>query len=524
MLQDLSESSPHLRYAFADAAACFTPRLFFDTVINALSTHTPSWEDGCENWAGPSGEGLRWNESLDTFLHGLRAVAADVEKDEPGASATLSRKGKARAKVNGDRRGEKCRLVLVVERPERLKDNMPELLVPLTRLAELSHVDITTVLISDVRWEETRPPMGASPEPLYIDAPTLSREAILNTLASYFPRDPELTLNPHVDRNAYLTVFEPLYAHYLATVYDTYGPFTHDPDELAYIAAARWPGFIQPVLDEHQRNVEDFEAWAQVQREAGIDEDEIAQHGPPALTTPPEDTRLRLTRLFTPSLTAALETLYPRLTSAADWARTHAPPPDLLRLPPAQAPPALRAGGADQGGVDALPRMAKFVLVAAFLASTNPPKSDMRMFGRGPDERKRRRRKGGGARKTKAKPGAATKIPQRLLGPLSFALDRLLAILGVLLEENDADVRPPAPQYAAPGEYTDVEISRVAIYAQVMELASMRLLLRTSPADRLDSPPTFKCGVSYEVTLRLARDVSIPLNTLMWEGIQYGNM
>lgn len=137
MLQDLSESSPHLRYAFADAAACFTPRLFFDTVINALSTHTPSWEDGCENWAGPSGEGLRWNESLDTFLHGLRAVAADVEKDEPGASATLSRKGKARAKVNGDRRGEKCRLVLVVERPERLKDNMPELLVPLTRLAEL---------------------------------------------------------------------------------------------------------------------------------------------------------------------------------------------------------------------------------------------------------------------------------------------------------------------------------------------------------------------------------------------------
>ena len=57
-----------------------------------------------------------------------------------------------------------------------------------------------------------------------------------------------------------------------------------------------------------------------------------------------------------------------------------------------------------------------------------------------------------------------------------------------------------------------------------MELASMRLLLRTSPADRLDGPPTFKCGVSYEVALRLAKDVGIPLNTLMWEGIQYGNM
>ena len=137
MLQEMSDKTPHLRYAFANAVACFTPRLFFDTVINALARHTPSWVDGCENWAGPSGEGMRWNESLDTFFHGLRAVAADVEKDELGPSAINAGKGKARARANGDREGAKCRLVLVVERPERLKDNMPELLVPLTRLAEL---------------------------------------------------------------------------------------------------------------------------------------------------------------------------------------------------------------------------------------------------------------------------------------------------------------------------------------------------------------------------------------------------
>ena len=91
------------------------------------------------------------------------------------------------------------------------------------------------------------------------------------------------------------------------------------------------------------------------------------------------------------------------------------------------------------------------------------------MFGRGPDERaKRRRRKVGTPRKPKpGTTGTAVKVPQRLLGPTTFPLDRLLAILGVLLEENDADVRPPTPQYAVPGEYTDVEISRVAIYAQV---------------------------------------------------------
>ena len=86
--------------------------------------------------------------------------------------------------------------------------------------------------------------------------------------------------------------------------------------------------------------------------------------------------------------------------------------------------------------------------------------------------------------------GAPWQIPQRLLGPLAFPLDRLLAILGVLLEENDADARPPAPQFAVPGEYTDVEISRVAVYAQVRPIAgsgcslTIKRLALTAPALR----------------------------------------
>ncbi|KAJ8487791.1 hypothetical protein ONZ51_g3946 [Trametes cubensis] len=163
--------------------------------------------------------------------------------------------------------------------------------------------------------------------------------------------------------------------------------------------------------------------------------------------------------------------------------------------------------------------MAKFILVAAFLASTNPARSDIRMFGRGPDERaKRRRRKVGTPRKPKpGTTGTAVKIPQRLLGPTTFPLDRLIAILGVLLEENDAETRPVAPQYSLPGEYTEMEISRVALYGQIMELASMRLLVRTSPADRLDGTPTFKCGIGYELAGKLARELGIILNDLMYE-------
>jgi origin recognition complex subunit 5 len=36
--------------------------------------------------------------------------------------------------------------------------------------------------------------------------------------------------------------------------------------------------------------------------------------------------------------------------------------------------------------------MSKFILIASFLASMNPARSDLRMFGRGLDEKKRKRR------------------------------------------------------------------------------------------------------------------------------------
>ena len=52
---------------------------------------------------------------------------------------------------------------------------------------------------------------------------------------------------------------------------------------------------------------------------------------------------------------------------------------------------------------------------------------------------------------------------------------------------------------------------------QIMELAQNRLLDRTTPSDRLDGPPMFKCGISYDVALGLAREIQVPLSDLMWD-------
>ncbi|KAI0315446.1 origin recognition complex subunit 5 C-terminus-domain-containing protein [Amylostereum chailletii] len=507
---DFPPEAPQVVVAHVDAVACFAPRLLYDSALNQLAKWRPTWGDGCENWS--DGGGLRFNDSLDGFMHGLRALRTHLRGARealPAANGRAKGKGKAKAKAKAPAQAE-IRMVLVVERAERLKESMPEHLVPLTRLAELSQVDITTVFLSHLPWEDYKPPLGAALDPYRMSVPPPSKQATLDRLAATFsacaaaaPSEP----------TAYHPALAPLYAVFLSTLYSVCAPFTVDPDALAYLAAARWPGFAHPVLDAH------------------------ARHPDTPLAPPPEDARMRLVRFFTPSFTAALEALLPRLASAAAWARAHAPEIGAAALEPGRsAPPSPRKpghverrerGGGGGGGGDeaeeaaadaarALPVVARFVLVAAYLASTNPPKSDVRMFGRAVEAR--RKKKGGGTRKTAARAGNAKKqVPQRLLGPLSFPLDRLLAVLGFLLEEYDLDARVVPPEMALIGEYTEMELGRVHVYGTIVELASMHLLQRTSPPERLDGPPTFKCGVSYELALALARELRVPLLDLLYD-------
>jgi origin recognition complex subunit 5 len=129
-------ASPQIRFAHVNAVACFTARIFYDTVLNAMARWTMKWEDGCENWS--EGSGQRWNESIDGFLHGLKAIYGAM--GEVKTSQEVNGKGKGKEKETEDGNvhwGGDFRMVLVVERAERLKETLPDLMVPLTRLAEL---------------------------------------------------------------------------------------------------------------------------------------------------------------------------------------------------------------------------------------------------------------------------------------------------------------------------------------------------------------------------------------------------
>ncbi|KAJ7054172.1 putative origin recognition complex, subunit 5-like protein [Mycena amicta] len=403
-----SDASTRVDFAGVDAAACFNPRLLYDAVLNKLAQWQPRWEHGCLVWGGDDGE--RWNQNLDGFLHGLVAVETHIRQHSDG----------------NDEGGQ---IVILVERAERLQDNMPELIVPLTRLAELTGLNLSVLFVSDVPWEEVRPPFGGSPDPYFIDVGPLDKKAHVARLNRVFAE-----ISAQADHPTQYHPASALLWHLLKTA-------VVDVCSVYYIAAARWPGFV-PAHTDH-----------------------AAQLGP-ASACPPE--------------------------------------PNLLSRPPAATQP--------PNDMSDLPRIAKFILIAAYIASTIRRAPIYAMFGPG----SRLKRSANAASIASAPRTGVTKLPQRVLGPNSFALDRLLAILGALLEENDVDRRPAAPEFSIPGEYTDFEIAQVGISNVIIELADASLLQRASATEKLDGA-MFKCGVPYKTAESLSRELEVSLNDLLWD-------
>lgn len=137
-----------------------------------------------------------------------------------------------------------------------------------------------------------------------------------------------------------------------------------------------------------------------------------------------------------------------------------------------------------------LPYYAKWLLVAAYLASFTPPKMDAIYFMKSSDRKKRK--KGGGGRA--GRPSQTRKVPRHLLAPSAFPLDRLLSILHAILPH---DLR-----------------TTIDIYTQVATLASLRLLVRSggiggTGGDPLERGGKWRVGgqIGWEFVLGLARSV-----------------
>uniref|UniRef100_A0A8C0FAA5 Origin recognition complex subunit 5 n=1 Tax=Bubo bubo TaxID=30461 RepID=A0A8C0FAA5_BUBBB len=120
-----------------------------------------------------------------------------------------------------------------------------------------------------------------------------------------------------------------------------------------------------------------------------------------------------------------------------------------------------------------LPYYSKFLLIAAYLASYNPVRTDKRFF----------LKHHGKIRKTNFMK-KHEKTSNHLLGPKPFPLDRLLAILYSIVDNR---VAPTAN-----------------IFSQITSLVTLQLLSMVGHNDQLDGP-RYKCTVSLDFIRAVAR-------------------
>uniref|UniRef100_A0A3Q2DE36 Origin recognition complex subunit 5 n=1 Tax=Cyprinodon variegatus TaxID=28743 RepID=A0A3Q2DE36_CYPVA len=132
-----------------------------------------------------------------------------------------------------------------------------------------------------------------------------------------------------------------------------------------------------------------------------------------------------------------------------------------------------------------LPYYSKFLLIAAYLASYNPARTDKRFF----------LKHHGKIKKTNFLK-KNEKTSNHLLGPKPFPLDRLLAIFYSVV---DSRVAPTA-----------------SIFSQISSLVTLQLLTLVSHDDQLDTPK-YKCAVSLDFISAISRTVNFDIVKYLYD-------
>lgn len=165
-----------------------------------------------------------------------------------------------------------------------------------------------------------------------------------------------------------------------------------------------------------------------------------------------------------------------------------------------------------QGIATQLPYISRLLLVASYLASYNPPRTDSTFFMKAAIS-KRRKKGGGTALSRKPSASKSRKIARKLLGPQAFVLERMLAIF--LAIEEDADVR----QKNKRGKGRQKLNGNADVLMAVATLASLRLLVRMGGVnqDVLDAGTKYRVAIGWEVVRGVARSVGVEVEDYLAE-------
>ncbi|KAM3587711.1 uncharacterized protein V6R79_012527 [Siganus canaliculatus] len=313
---------------------------------------------------------------------------------------------------------------LVMEKAELLRDADPSLLPALLRLQDLVEDNVSVVLLSEIVWDTFRPNTGCF-EPLLLHFPDYSKAELQQILAQ----------DKHPSYSA------EFYSSYIQILLGVFYSVCRDLRELRHLAALNFSKFCEPVAEGKVKETDTHKLWRNIE----------------------------------PHLKKAMQTVYLREVSSLQW--------EQMQQTEETESGAVR-GLSAHTHVE-LPYYSKFLLIAAYLASYNPARTDKRFFLKHHGKIK----KTNFVKKNE-------KTSNHLLGPKPFPLDRLLAIFYSVV---DSRVAPSA-----------------SIFSQISSLVTLQLLTQVSHDDQLDAPK-FKCSVSMDFICAVSRTVNFDLVMYLYD-------
>lgn len=313
---------------------------------------------------------------------------------------------------------------IIMEKAEMLRDTDTNLLPALLRLQELVEDNVTVILLSEIVWDKFRPNTGCF-EPLLLHFPDYSKGELQQILSK--------------DRHpSYSAEF---YSTYINILLGVFYSVCRDLRELRHLAALNFSKFCEPLEEGKVKESDTHKLWRNIE----------------------------------PHLKKAMQTVYLREVSSLQW--------EQMQEMEEKEAGAVR-GLSAHTHVE-LPYYSKFLLIAAYLASYNPARTDKRFF----------LKHHGKIKKTNFLK-KNEKTSNHLLGPKPFALDRMLAIFYSVV---DSRVAPTA-----------------SIFSQISSLVTLQLLNQVSHDDQLVAPK-YKCAVSMDFICAISRTVNFDIVKYLYD-------
>lgn len=316
-------------------------------------------------------------------------------------------------------------LIIVLDKAERLRNN-EMLLSVFLRLQEFTEINISAILISDVMFEQFFPTSLKSPIQIFF--PHYSKAELLEILSLDFPKEHQYIEKEY---NQNFDVGLDFYQNYLNVLLSIFYRACKDLSEIKYMAHINFKKYCHPVLTNQ------------------IDSNDVAG----------------LWRNISPILKSSLENLYHRID---------------VTIPKIDEKITCNIE---------LPFYAKFLIIAAYLASYNPVKEDKRLFVKLHDRKRNTKRR------IESKQLVSEKTALQL-GPKLFGLDRLLAIFYAIIEEQ-------------------VPLTS-NLLVQLSSLVELKMLQLTGNDTELSSQK-YRCNVDYEFIQSIAKMVGFNIQKYLYD-------